>query len=658
MDPTLEQECLVPTLKNNTNRVYKLRTRGYEPGAKFKMSNVPICTDDDFFFAMVTKWRGYDYASVYIHSKGSNNNNGDNTNNNNNNANDDNNPFPTPSPETDDLNNVKDLHTNLPQLPHIAPIERLSDEQLEFTTYVTDLLAGSVLRGMRVLALTGPAGAGKTKCLDALKNFPSLYVTCKGQLVQDINRSCHVTAAMTWAKLGITLTGLSYVQWILFAETVSCIIPAMRSAIFKGAAFTNLPLASKFTHLLHEFKIIYIDEFSMLNYGEVVLVLELLKKYNVNAIVVLVGDPAQIPPIRCPLGEENAQYVIQLAEREFVLKRAMRFVSEEHARTMHEFRSLLLKRVGVSKLAEFVDRTFSNKLALYPRFDLPLFYPKEPPPKVTLQQTPGGAASILENGTRFESKTPPIIDFMLSQQNQKPKWTNFYIKNAAECLDWIDRYQHAINSFVCYHVTNLNVHLGALSFSRALHEVCGVPVKYAKIFTIIQTLEDRRPFFGVYQTDRVQLLPLIVGHQYYFMDSASIIKRGAKLILVHVEVEEGNADKCKFLIMLDEYRVFFKISPTLFNLPLFCSNHKNYTANYPKEVLDSLKGDRMFEVYGFPLMLSCFSNIYQSQGATIAHQDVYLNLSGCSGAEMYVGLSRCKRAEQIKSIILYGLCLI
>ncbi|CAH2109207.1 unnamed protein product [Euphydryas editha] len=201
-------------------------------------------------------------------------------------------------------------------------------------------------------------------------------------------------------------------------------------------------------------------------------------------------------------------------------------------------------------------------------------------------------------------------------------------------------------------MTNLNVHLGALAYSRALHQICGAPVMYAKIFTVVQTKTKKRPFFGMYNSDRIQLLPLIVGHEYIFMESGTIIKRGAKVTLVYVDRSGEDDNKCQFVIVVDEYRVFYKVSMRHFNLPLLCSSRRNYLSNYPPEQVDAMRSSTLYEVYGFPLSLACFSNIYQSQGATISDQVVFLNLTGCTSNEIYVGMSRCRSLEQIEQIIL------
>lgn len=685
--PNRAHECLRPTLKgankDSLNYILCVNKEPLKSAAATTKKKIPIRTDDDFYWSIITKWRGFDYDSLTLRPAAIQPAEGPSSSQNS---------PPQPPSMCADTSNVNEnsgvleetavaaatasaVHTNLPQLQEIACTHQLNKEQLEFTTYIDASVAEMKKNtskggggGVRIVALTGPAGSGKTKCLDWLRQHSILYVTCKGQLVQDINQSCHVDGAMTWAKLNITLTGLSFINWVMLGDALSQISPEAADAIFESEAFVSLPVSEKTEYLVSQFNVVYIDEFSMLSYGEVRFVVELLKKHNANIILVFVGDPAQIPPIRGQLGDDNAHHILTLAEREFQLKYAMRFTDNRHALLMDDIRTRILQGMTASKVATFIETKLYHKIALCPRFDIPLFYPEEPCPTLRLIAV-DPSAPLVNDGKYHKSELPQqLVDFMVAQQNQKRVFTDFYIENALECLAWVDEYVPRINSFICYHMTNLNVHLGALAYSRALDELCGAPVVYSKIFTVVQTPQERSPFFGTYRSDRIQLLPLIVGHQYICMDLGAIVKRGSKLTLVHIEMNGSSSDdggtkdadsddKCKFLIMVDSYRVFYKISQKLYTLPLLCSNRNHYMSNYPPELENIMRNNVMYEVYGFPLMLANFSNIYQSQGVTIADQTVYLNLGGCSGPEMYVGLSRCRDEKQIQSIIIYEIVL-
>lgn len=584
------------------------RIKGASPGQCD--GGVPILCDQDYYWAAVTKWRSFNTESVVF---------GD----------------------------VDNRHTNLPLL---AKIPRNMDpiaEQIEFCSFVLDTVRAG-LTGVRVVALTGPAGSGKTVCLDRLRELNILYVAVKGQLVQDINKMCEVSTAITWAKLGLTITGMSYYQWIMFTENLTQVTPEMTDSIFTEAVCDKFTVPEKALYLLATYQVLYIDEFSMINYGEMVFVLTILRKLGAKMLVVLVGDPAQIPPIKSNFELENAKYMMRLAERNFELHRQVRFGERDHATLMERIRNLVLAEDSFGKLVFLVEKRFKDLIPLGARFDIPIYYPEELCPQLRTEMAIEGVP-LMQN--ERESVVPSgLIDLILSHKYHPVHFADFSITNAEECFAWLDKYHGLINNFVVYNMTNLNTHRGALLYAKALHQMCGAPVYFCKMFTQVQTGAEKRPFFGEYGTDRVQLLPLIVGHDYFFMGSGTIIKKWSRVTLVHVAVGEGG--RCRFVIVVDQYRVFFKINILSFNMPLFCSSRANYTSNFP-ETLQRAAGIRLvFEMYGIPLMLACFSNIYQSQGATIKDKSVYLNLRGCTPAAMYVGLSRCCQMSQIKSVIL------
>ncbi|CAH2109208.1 unnamed protein product [Euphydryas editha] len=348
----------------------------------------PITTDAEYYWAIVTKWRGFDHGSIHLRSIDYAGDDlvgfeSDSTASSTSGTNERKITYEYEFLETTDAEErVPGLHLNLPKLKTIPDIKTLTTEQAAFTSYVRKILStGGGPKRLHVLSLTGPAGSGKTKCLDVLQDYNTLYVACKGQLVQDINQSCRVSMAVTWAKFGITLMGLSFFQWMNIAEAASNITPASRRNIFRTQQFYNLP-SGPLAHLItKEFQIIYIDEFSMISYGEITLLLELLTLFKSRLIVVLVGDPAQMPPIRSHLGIENASLILKdWVEREFRLHIPMRFTEKSHADNMDKLRKIVLQKESPASVHEFVERHFVDRIALCPRFNVTIYYPSEPCP--------------------------------------------------------------------------------------------------------------------------------------------------------------------------------------------------------------------------------------------------------------------------------------
>lgn len=563
---------------------------------------IPIATVEEYYMSMVSKWREFDYQSI------------------------DGNAF-----------------TNLPIIPKIVPVSKLNPLQEEFVSAI------KTSNTFNVFALTGPAGSGKTKCLDAVSDQPVLYVTIKGQLVQEVNHQCIVGVGITWAKLWMILLKLNFHQWLTLSNVLSQIAPNEVDVITSSLEFDILELPGG--EQIREFKIIYIDEFTMITYGEAAIMINLLRKLDVPLSVVFVGDPAQIPPIQASI-ENNSRQILNLCTREFKLVQSMRFVDPQYGDIMSKMRQMILENGQFSILIDLIRSVYGKKIALCPQLKIEIYYPQEPFPTVKLTNRPGNIAPLKKGGCTGGSKCGrkrKLLELIVPKNLESPQFANNSIANARECLEWIEKYGPRINSFMCFHMTNLNVHINSLEYSRALEQLCGANVYYVKFFTLLIVNGTPTPFFGNIQSDRIQVLPLVVGLEYRFRATNTIIKNGSKLTLVHVEIEK---DICKYLIMVDEYKVFFKVVPCSFPLPLMCSSRANYTANYTPEVLGLTAAALTYKIFGFPLTLASVGNIYQSQGSTLANRKLFINLTGCSAEEIYVALSRCTEVGQIEVIIL------
>lgn len=483
----------------------------------------------------------------------------------------------------------------------------------------------------------GGAGTGKTYLMDALhQSLPVLYTTIKGTLVQEI-RKTYNAYGVTLCKLFCYLFSLNFYDFIAIQNTVQVLPISVIDRFIEKIDFEKYPLR---IHCLPDELCIFLDEYSMVSASVFRFLFKSIEKYysdftlNKRLLFVLSGDSNQIKPIHS-IYKENCLQMEKYCTQSFNLTRSKRM-------TDPLFIELLSNILSIKNIKQHLYSCLPSvcNSSIRVNFQYPVECFHKYPNDMALIPFDGVDSELVYRENEEQVIHGNFLDFITKGSAPPLSLPNFVIRNIHKLVAWWRAHKPLFNRLIILSRTNkvvhkLNLQIFVLCYKQfTLYQEKNpltIPraqaIRFSRIFHKDKRWVFKKPEVLPCLISSMYILPLVVGMQYLLLTTLDNLRRGDILYLLGFVDSDSPGPG---LIMITENDQLVYIYPAEYEMHLF----------------------RKQNLYGFPLCLNSAMNIFNSQGKTLHHDDIYIDVQGCGRSEIYVAMSRARKLSQIKSVLI------
>lgn len=563
--------------------------------------------------------------------------------------------------------------------------------------------------GFKCYMIKGSAGTGKTFLMDALISSnlcEMLYVTTKGSLVEEVS-ALYDTTGSTLCSFICKLFGMSFHEYLSFI----CVVERLSEThidefVLKfGIEYQNIASILGDSRRL----CIFFDEIGMVPVSVIRFLKRIVERYVENTtrkylkiLFLLAGDEKQIQPIKS-VYQDNTQHIENICDGVFTLVESKRMTDPNFVNMLADIYNKKLEDVikqylpDNNNVTSVVYKYPVECFREYPEDLTPLKYRHlkdiqkgitfhiskkcidsiDPRPDQWDFGTLNSGKILVETKSTskllYQEHIPPefsheamkkmcLTDIFVKPPPSSCFYANF-IPNLPKLINWWISNKAKFNQTIilsktnaAVHNLNLQVYLKCHSDLRTFNTLNGNEItkskflRFSKIYKKTLNWKFPLPPSSSSSAHHMYVLPLVVGMQYIMLTSVGKIRLGANVYLLGFLDYPNDPTHCP-----EAFQSTSKLRKTLkirqndqCGLIMATENNQLFIL-YPTEFEMRLFKD--FELYGFPLQMGAACNIFNSQGKTLHHRNIYLDLQLCTINEIFVALSRPRYLSQIKSVL-------